>query len=90
MPDAKDTRESPFCIELRSKRYYFLSAPALDRAEFLDGSNDCWCARTQMRLGPDGDPVHVDDCQRGRACFQSPSGPSASSLAGAPSEVRGP
>ncbi len=61
---------SPFCTDLRSKKYYFLSKPALVPADILDASNDCWCARTQMRLGPDDDGVNPTDCCAGRSCFR--------------------
>jgi hypothetical protein len=67
--------ESPFCADFRSKRYYFLERPAYERSEILDGSGDCWCGRTQLRLGPDDERVDPDDCQRGRACFRSASEP---------------
>jgi hypothetical protein len=60
----------PFCEDLRSKRYYFLQAPPMETSDILDGSNDCWCCRTWMRLGPDGDPPHPDDCRAGRACYR--------------------
>jgi len=61
---------SPFCGDLRSKKYYFLKRPALNPAEFLDASNDCWCARTQMRLGPDDKGVDPESCCAGRSCFR--------------------
>ncbi|MEO6711162.1 MAG: hypothetical protein ABI054_14750 [Planctomycetota bacterium] len=62
---------SPFCGALRSKKYYFLKQPALVPADLLDASNDCWCARTQMRLGPDDDGVDPASCQAGRACYKA-------------------
>ena len=61
---------SPFCGELRSKKYYFQTRPALVAADVLDASNDCWCARTQMRIGPDDEHVGPDVCTSGRACFR--------------------
>ena len=61
---------SPFCGDLRSKKYFFLEQPARTPEQFLDASNDCWCARTQMRVGPDDEIVDVHDCQAGRACFR--------------------
>lgn len=61
----------PICAELRTKKYYLLGRPPRSSAEVLDASNDCWCARTDDRLGPDKDPVHPDDCRRGRSCFQA-------------------
>jgi hypothetical protein len=66
-----DPLASPFCADLRSKRYYFLSGPARERADIVDASNDTWCARTALRLGPDDERVDADDCQRGRACFRA-------------------
>jgi len=63
---------SPFCSDLRAKKYYFLDRPALTAADLLDASNDCWCARTQMRLGPDDERVDPQDCQAGRACYRAP------------------
>ena len=62
---------SPFCSELRSKKYYFQTRPAMVAADVLDASNDCWCARTQMRLGPDDKGVDPDSCQKARTCFRA-------------------
>ncbi len=61
----------PICAKLRSKKYYLLGRPAQTSADVLDASNDCWCALTADRLGPDKDPVQPDDCRRGRVCFRS-------------------
>lgn len=30
-----------------------------------------WCARTLTAQGPDGEEVHVVDCQPARACWQA-------------------
>ena len=68
---------TPLCAELRSKKYYLLGRVPLESADVLDASNDCWCARTSDRLGPDHDPVHPDDCRAGRACFKPLFGASA-------------
>jgi len=62
---------SPFCSHLRSKRYYFLDAPALEEADLLDGSAHCWCARTATTLGPDRETVDPEDCRRDRDCFEA-------------------
>ncbi len=61
---------SPFCGDLRTKKYYFLKRPAMEPADLLDASNDCWCARTQLRLGPDDESVDPADCSSGRVCFR--------------------
>jgi hypothetical protein len=63
--------ESPMCAELRSKKYYFLQAPPRVASDLLDASNDCWCARTSDRIGPDHDLVHPDECRSGRTCFRA-------------------
>jgi hypothetical protein len=62
---------SPFCRELRSKKYFFLDTIATDASQYLDGSNHCWCSRTQMVIGPDGDSVAPDLCVPGRPCYRS-------------------
>ena len=66
-----DPRDQPPCAELRSKRYYFLERAPASVAELLDASNDCWCARTSARIGPDGDVVASElCCGPERACFR--------------------
>lgn len=61
---------TPLCADLRSKKYYFLDRPARTAADLLDASNDCWCARTGMRMGPDDQVVDASDCVSGRACYR--------------------
>ena len=67
----KTSLQSPICAELRSKKYFFLERAPLESAEVLDASNDCWCALTHDRVGPDLDGVHPDDCRASRTCFRS-------------------
>jgi len=62
-------RVSPFCADLRTKKSYFLSAPAMTDREIMDGSGRAWCRRTMQAVGPDGELVLPEHCQRGRACF---------------------
>ena len=68
---ASTSLQSPICAELRSKKYYFLSRAPLESSEVLDASNDCWCAVTHDRVGPDLDSVHPDVCRAARTCFRS-------------------
>lgn len=64
--------ESPFCRALRSKKYFMLDAAlASDASQYLDGSNHCWCFRTQRVVGPDGGRVHPERCKPGRECYRS-------------------
>jgi hypothetical protein len=60
----------PLCARLRSKKYYLLGRLPLTAADILDGSQHCWCQRTQQAVGPDADIVHPDECVAGRDCFE--------------------
>lgn len=64
--------ESPFCRELRSKKFFLAqgSVPT-DAAQYLDGSDHVWCFKTQLPVGPDGGKVYPDRCTPGRACYKS-------------------
>lgn len=64
-------RTSPFCVHLRTKKSYFLREPALEEGDLLDASGYCWCRKSMLALGPDGEPVRPEDCRAGRACFES-------------------
>jgi hypothetical protein len=53
--------KSPFCSD----------GVATEAAQYLDGSDSCWCFRTQQPIGPDGNKVYPDRCTPGRACYKS-------------------
>lgn len=40
-----------------------------DEADNEGLTTPCWCDKTQHALGPDGDPVDLDCCAKGRPCF---------------------
>jgi hypothetical protein len=63
------------CSNLRHKGMYVLSAPDPDEFAFYDRYNATayWCTCTQQAVGPDGRPVHPDECRSGRVCCE-PSG----------------
>ena len=63
--------QSPFCGELRSKKFFMLGRLATEAADYLDGGNHCWCRVTQQVTGPDGGKARPDRCVAGRACYQS-------------------
>ncbi len=63
--------QSPYCRELRSKRYYFLQEVPTEEHHLLDGSNRCWCRLTMQVIGPDGELARPKDCTPGRACYKS-------------------
>jgi hypothetical protein len=70
-PAPAGLRASPFCAHLRTKKSYFLREPALKEEDLLDASGYCWCRKTMIALGPDGDAARPSDCREGRACFES-------------------
>lgn len=63
--------QSPFCRELRSKRYYFRQEMATEARHLLDAGNYCWCRQTMQSIGPDGEYVHPKECGPERACYRS-------------------
>jgi hypothetical protein len=63
--------QTPFCGELRSKKFFMLDVIATSADQYLDASNHCWCFKTQQVLGPDGSQVGPDRCVPGRKCYRS-------------------
>jgi hypothetical protein len=63
--------ESPFCRELRSKRYFFLQQMPTEAHQMLDASKSCWCRRTMQAIGPDGERAIPGACGPGRGCYRS-------------------
>ncbi len=61
--------QSPFCGDLRSKKFFMLDVLPTEEEQFLDSTNHCWCYQTQQVVGPDGGSVHPGSCQPGRACY---------------------
>lgn len=66
----------PCCMDLRHKMML------CDERQAVPGMTDdssttrvFWCAATSDGLGPDGEPVDPDACDRGRGCFVT--GPSS-------------
>jgi hypothetical protein len=61
--------QSPFCGELRSKKFFMLDVLPTEEEQFLDSTQHCWCCQTQQVVGPDGLPVHPTSCTPSRACY---------------------
>jgi hypothetical protein len=63
---------SPFCSELRSKKFFLVqeSVPT-EAAQYLDGSDHVWCFKTQLPIGPDGGKAYPNRCVPGRTCYKS-------------------
>lgn len=62
---------SPFCGELRSKKFFMLNSLPTAAADYVDDSDHCWCYVTQQVLGPDGGRVDPHRCVPGRGCYRS-------------------
>jgi hypothetical protein len=58
----------PMCRRLRSKGMYIDVEPE----PWLPSGHDgfYWCSKTQTALGPDGNPVKLEDCCSSRDCFE--------------------
>jgi hypothetical protein len=62
---------TPFCGQLRSKKYYMSRDLPLKEEDFIDDSNHCWCYHTQTPIGPDGNIAMPERCVPGRSCYES-------------------
>jgi hypothetical protein len=67
----QDAVKTPFCADLRSKKFYMLDRIATRAEDYLDESNHCWCYHTQTPMGADGGYVTPPRCVPGRACYRS-------------------
>ena len=65
------TVQSPYCREIRSKRYFFLREMPTEDHHIKDGSNHCWCRVTMKVYGPDEELTRPEDCVAGRSCYRS-------------------
>ncbi|HLJ57272.1 MAG TPA: hypothetical protein VKT77_19705 [Chthonomonadaceae bacterium] len=69
--EREETLRSPYCREIRSKRYFFLREMPTEHHHIKDGSNHCWCRMTMKAYGPDGELARPEDCNSGRSCYRS-------------------
>jgi len=63
--------QSPFCGQLRSKKYFMLDRLGTRAEDYIDGANHVWCFETQEVIGPDNCRVAPENCGPGRACYVS-------------------
>src|SRR4051812_11408010 len=63
--------ETPFCGELRSKKYYMYNEILTDAEAYHDASGHTWCYLTQIPIGPDGSRAAPEYCTPGRSCYRS-------------------
>jgi hypothetical protein len=71
LPQYPDVPETPFCGDLRSKKFFMLDGLPAEESDFLDPSGHCWCYHTQQPIGPDGAHVGPRECNSGRTCYRS-------------------
>jgi hypothetical protein len=70
-PIATPGVQTPFCGDLRSKKYFTLAVLPSEPDDYLDASGYCWCFHTEGVLGPDGGHAHPELCIPGRSCYRS-------------------
>jgi len=63
--------QSPFCDQLRSKKFFKLDRLATSSADYIDAANHVWCCETQEVFGPDNGRVEPEKCGPGRSCYIS-------------------
>ncbi len=63
--------QTPFCGDLRSKKFVMEDKIAMAAEDYLDASNFCWCYHTQQAVGPDGNIVMPERCVPERSCYRS-------------------
>jgi hypothetical protein len=65
--------KSPICKHLRTKKMYIPAQAGEVQAEpdgaTSHGACHCWCNQTLTEVGADDQPVHLDLCRTGRACY---------------------
>jgi hypothetical protein len=66
-----DVVQTPFCADLRSKKFYMLDVIPSTAEDFYDASGCVWCYHTQVPIGPDGLFVSPEECGPGRKCYRS-------------------
>ena len=59
----------PACVHLRSKAIYVTGEIRTPEHPDEEGSQYCWCNKTQHILGPDHRDVARARCVPGRGCF---------------------
>lgn len=63
--------KTPFCGDLRSKKFYLRDEILTSAEEYYDQSGHIFCYHTQMPVGPDGMRVSPESCGPDRECYRS-------------------
>ena len=73
--DSKPTKlqvlQTPFCGDLRSKKFYMRDEILTNAEDYHDASGHTWCYHTQMPIGPDGLRAAPEYCGPDRRCYRS-------------------
>lgn len=58
------------CRHLRTKMMFVATDWEERAAEYPSSTATYWCLKTMAVVGPDGEPVDLDDCRAGRGCHE--------------------
>ena len=70
-PVKLDVIKTPFCGDLRSKKYYMSDQILTEAEDYHDASGHTFCYHTQMAIGPDGYRAAPEYCGPERGCYRS-------------------
>lgn len=70
-PVKLDVIQTPFCGDLRSKKFYLRNEIITQAEDYHDASGHTFCYNTQMQLGPDGLRAAPEYCTPDRSCYRS-------------------
>ncbi len=63
--------KTPFCGDLRSKKYYMSDEIITEAEGYHDASGHTYCYHTQLPIGPDGSRAAPEYCTPDRNCYRS-------------------
>ncbi|HEY4330471.1 MAG TPA: hypothetical protein VGN88_12100 [Phycisphaerae bacterium] len=63
--------KTPFCGDLRSKKYYLRDEIITEAEDYHDGSGHTFCYHTQLPIGLDGSRAAPEYCGPDRSCYRS-------------------
>ena len=70
-PTKLEVLKTPFCGDLRSKKYYLTDEIITEAEGYHDASGHTFCYNTQMVVGPDGSRAAPEYCTPSRKCYRS-------------------
>src|SRR4051794_213987 len=70
-PAKLEVLNTPFCGDLRSKKFYLRDEILTEAEDYHDASGHTFCYHTQMAIGPDGSRAAPEYCRPDRKCYRS-------------------